>query len=113
MENELKHYGVLGMKWGVRKARSETHSDYKKAHSKKKVSEMSDQELRERNNRLQMERQYKDLTRKTSIGKKAIDSFIKGAATISAVMGAYAVYKKYGTQALDAIGNWVVKDIKF
>lgn len=112
MNNELYHYGVLGMKWGKRKARP-VSEDYKRAHSKTKISEMSDAELRSRNNRLQMEKQYKDLTRKTNVGKKAFDAFVKGAGMITAATVAYGTYKKVGTKALDAIGDWVVKDIKF
>lgn len=85
MDNELYHYGVLGMKWGVRKSRggssksggrrrskTETvHEDYAKAHSKKSVKQMSDAELRSRINRLQMEKQYSQLNqRQVSAGEK-------------------------------------------
>lgn len=41
------------------------HEDYKKAHGNKKVSEMSDAELKEQNLRLLQEKKYKELTRKT------------------------------------------------
>ena len=37
--NELRHYGVLGMKWGVRKARGTAVSKSKRSSSKKKTSE--------------------------------------------------------------------------
>lgn len=107
---ELYHWGVKGMKWGVRKKRP-VHPDYEKAHSKKRISEMSSQELRERNNRLQAEQQYKNLKKQSSRGQRALSTFIKTAGTITAVTAAYAVYKKTGTQALDAIGNWVVNGI--
>ena len=70
--SELYHYGILGMKWGVRrtpeqlararKSSSEkVHDDYKKAHDSKSVKEMSDDELRSRLNRLNMEQQYTKL----------------------------------------------------
>lgn len=115
---ELYHYGVLGMKWGVRRKRSMS-DDAKKTASikKKKIHEMSNNELREANNRLQLESQYKQLTKRKSIGKKALQAFIGTASTITAVTAAAATYKKlgskYGTKALDAIGDWIVKDIKF
>ena len=120
----LKHWGIKGMKWGVHryqnsdgsltsrgKKRYSTHEDYEKAHSKKHVSEMSDHELKERNNRLNMEKQYRDLTKKKNIGSSVVKGLIAGAGTIVALEGAYRTYKRVGNGALDAIGDWVVKGI--
>jgi hypothetical protein len=124
--DELYHYGVLGMKWGRRRYRRKdgtltragrkrygdnTHEDYKKAHDKKSVKLMSVQELRERNNRLNMEKQYHDYTKKTSKGKAAITAFIKTAGTITAVAAAYKTYKKFADSALDKVGDFVVSGI--
>ena len=72
-QDELMHYGVLGMKWGKRKARyssksSKTMSADAKEVSKikkKKVSEMSNEELRKANNRLQLEQNYSRLNPNT------------------------------------------------
>ncbi|MGN1242959.1 MAG: hypothetical protein ACI4TN_01860 [Candidatus Enterosoma sp.] len=98
--NELYHYGVLGMKWGVRRSRPSSssktgkkrkqpvyeHEDYIQAHSKKSVKSMSDAELRRRLNRLQMEKQYKELNPgRVNKGKKYINSFIKTGATAATV----------------------------
>ena len=103
--NELYHYGVLGMKWGVRKSRgggvSKTgrrgrtikerppaHEDYKKAHSKKPVREMSDVELRSRINRLDMERRYQELNASTkNRGRKYVNSIVKTGTTIATITG--------------------------
>lgn len=100
MENyELCHWGIKGMKWGVRRyqnkdgsltpagrkrydddAGDSEHEDYKRAHSKS-VKSMSDQELRDRINRLNMERQALDLERQISSltpkEKASGESFIK------------------------------------
>lgn len=126
--NKLTHSGIKGMKWGVRRYQNKDGSltpagkkrypiseDSKKVSEirKKRVREMSNQELKDANNRLQLERQYKDLTKKQGVGKKAVKAFIATAGTLSAVTAAAATYKKLGGQALDAIGDWVVKDIKF
>lgn len=80
-QNELYHYGIKGMRWGVRRFQNkdgsytakgkkryagkgeQEHDDYKKAHSSKSVKTMSDAELRSRLNRLQMERQYSNLSK--------------------------------------------------
>lgn len=126
--NSLSHYGIRGMRWGVRryqnsdgtytpvgkkrKHQETAHEDYINAHSKKSVKSMSNAELKARNNRLQMEQQYANLTRKTSSGKKAVQMFIKGAGLLSGAMAAYGTYKKVGNQALDSIGDWVLHDFQ-
>lgn len=95
---ELYHYGVKGMKWGIRRTAaqlghkvSDAYKKYRdakkaKAEAKKKASrsvkDMTDAELRERINRLTLERNALDLERqisslspkKISVGKKIADS---------------------------------------
>lgn len=111
--NQLYHHGIKGMKWGVRRYRNEdgtltnagkkryaekepVHEDYAKVHDNKSVKSMSDAELRARNNRLQMERQYENMTRKTSAGKKAVIAFTATAASLTAIGVAVDQYKKFG-----------------
>ena len=59
--SELMHHGIKGMKWGVRKKRIK---DAKKWTSKKqaKIDGMSDDQLKKANNRLRLEKEYKQLT---------------------------------------------------
>lgn len=59
--SELMHFGVKGMRWGVRKQRIK---DAKRWTSKKqaKIDGMSDDQLRRANNRLRLEKEYKQLT---------------------------------------------------
>lgn len=82
-DDELYHYGVKGMKWGVRRtaeqlghivkkgasaiakkaSESREKSRQKRAYAKersKPISEMTDDELRKRLNRLDMEKRYRD-----------------------------------------------------
>lgn len=59
--SELMHFGVKGMKWGVRKSRinnSKKWSSSKQA----KIDGMSDDQLRRINNRIRLEKEYRQLT---------------------------------------------------
>lgn len=71
-ENELMHWGIKGMRWGIRrtpeqlgkqsaKKKAELEKDKFKTSEKKSISEMSDEELQKENNRRQLEN---DLQRK-------------------------------------------------
>ena len=116
MDNQLYHYGVLGMKWGRRKNRRAVYDSADSARSKeirkKNVSEMSNQELRDVNNRLQLEKQYKDLTMNTSRGKQAVNTFIRTAGTLTAIATAAKAYEKFGRDIIGKIGGATVADIK-
>lgn len=101
-EDELMHYGRKGMKWYQniytkaktssehRKEKKAEKEEVKKAEAaaerqkrikegKIKPKDMTDAELRARRERLQMERDVKDLEKKTKIANKGAE-FIKSAA---------------------------------
>lgn len=95
MSQCLVHYGIKGMRWGVRRSeaqlerargkKEEPHEDYTKAHAKKSVKEMSDSELRSRINRLQMEQQYSKLSSEgVSRGKLSVNKILKAGTTVAA-----------------------------
>ena len=93
MENsQLYHHGILGMKWGVRrfqnkdgsltsdgKRHMEQNSKAKQGNNKKKkghttnkgksINELSDDELRKRINRLELEKRYEALSKKEQKAK--------------------------------------------
>lgn len=63
MAKDLKHIGILGMKWGVRKAKGPSSSDHIMSRElrKKGINELSNDEIRKITTRLQLEKQIKDL----------------------------------------------------
>lgn len=71
----LMHYGIIGQKWGIRRFQNEDGtlteegklrynegSPESETWRKNEAEHLTDAELRRRTSRLQMERQYKDLT---------------------------------------------------
>ena len=92
MDNTLQHHGIKGQKWGVRRCQNKdgtltnagrrrnkySSDDYRSAHERKSVRRMSDQELRQRINRLQMEKQYRQLSKKDiSPGEKFVKDVLR------------------------------------
>ena len=96
-DSYLTHYGKLGMKWGIRNflsKRGKSNSrkaalarkkagikeESGKSEPKKKVSEMSDAELKAAVQRLENEKKYKDLNpRHVSVGEKFAKDFVEKA----------------------------------
>lgn len=65
--SELMHHGVKGMRWGVRKSRIEKARRWT-SKKQAKIDGMSDDQLKKANNRLRLEKEYKQLTQ-TKLGK--------------------------------------------
>lgn len=104
MENNqeyLAHYGILGMKWGKRKAKGSSSTKKKKAKKVDPVKKMTDYELRQKINRMQMEQQYKQLSKsQVTNGKKKAQAVLRelGKVTVKAVAiaGVYGGAKYLG-----------------
>ena len=109
-EDELYHYGVKGMRWGVRKnsgakgfykqKKTEHRAAKTKQFEKKfddstdyRMKNISNEDLQAKVNRLNLEKQYKDLTHdetykgqrfvkylKKDVGKKQVDQGINAGA---------------------------------
>ena len=110
--NELKHYGVLGMRWGVRKRRrgyGDSEDSVKaRAALKKNINEMSNKELQDANNRMRLENDYKDLVRKGTVGKKIVNGLIIAGATISALEKA-----QKAAQSVNSNRKWAQTRVKW
>ena len=92
--NYLQHYGVKGMKWGVRKARRSTDSAEVKQIRKKKVKQMTNAELKKANERIRLEQEYKRLN--PNVVKKGMAV----AAGVAGAMGTVIALKNNGQQII-------------
>lgn len=100
-EEFLEHYGILGMHWGRRSVGSTKNkgkpgkvisedSATKDILKKKKLNQMTNAEIKTLNERLQLERTYKDLKKgDISPGRKYVTDILGGA--MKQTLSAYIV----------------------
>lgn len=95
---ELYHHGILGMKWGRRKSKY-TSKDYRraKALSKKKTNQLSNKELKELNNRYQLESTYNKNKSQRNVGRKIVVGSLATAGAIAGAIGTYTTIKNFAT----------------
>ena len=119
--NELYHFGIKGMKWGVRRfqnkdgtrttagknRRKEYSSDYIDSRTKKSIRSMSNEELKKRINRYQLENQYRNL--EPSVYNKGMTMAKKIIATVGIVGGLYAIKNNAALKAALDSGKSFVK----
>ena len=150
MQNSIYHYGIKGMKWGVRRTpaqlghqlvstqKKKSPEDYYRLKTdpnskigkildrinnppvleerveykpskyakyatkpKQKVSEMSDQELQQKINRMQKEKQYKDMTKSPYM--KAGERIVQGVIVAAGTELAKEYMKKHLRKGLEAV----------
>lgn len=128
--NELYHYGILGMKWGVRRSEAQlarirgksqkgNWSDDAKTAAEiktKSVKQMSNAELKKLNERQQLENQHKQLNPSTF--KKGV-AYVAGATAVMATAvnlyntsnNTVKIGKTVGNKIIDSVGNMVMSDL--
>ena len=127
IDNIIEHYGKKGMKWGIRKDRSKggtkggekgkakqaksEKSTSTKKYKKSSARKLSDERLRKRINRLNMEKQYKDLVSK----QKPKSKVSRGAQTVGKILanaGAKAIRKQVAEPLMSHLVKKGVKAVK-
>jgi hypothetical protein len=100
MSDELYHYGVLGMRWGSRKALKNGHAGYTQYHQKEDFRALGNKGVRRINAHMQKGKTYTEASKSVYSRNMAVKTL-----RYTAVM----VGLKYGPQIASTVANVSVK----
>lgn len=124
MNNELKHYGVLGMKWGIRRARKEGKSYQYKSIGRKRIDHKIAVAKNKGKSKDKLDRLNKKLTRikerdrnrqyyanKTNLGKAIIKTALMGPLGV----GNYNRMRSSGAGRIGSVlvSNWITGTVGY
>lgn len=114
----LSQYGVLGMKWGVRKERSSRKPKKpdapefteSRANKKQRTRKLTNAEIRKTNERLQLEKQLAQLKRDQALINRG-NTAIKGYLALATTAGAVYTFTKtpLGVKLIQAGKDYIAK----
>jgi hypothetical protein len=110
MKKDLEHWGVLGMHWGIHKAEKSggSHSDHVTVSQlrRKSLHQLSNEDLRKLNTRVQLEKQYKDLNpNKIKRGVKSVNDVVSTLGKITATVAAITTLASVGNKIYNSLGG--------
>lgn len=100
-EEYLEHHGILGQKWGLRRFQNKDGS-LTEAGKKRRVKDMSDDELREKTYRLQREKAYYDAKNEAKKAEK-FSKKLDAEKDEKQESGASKVLKKYAARTFENV----------
>ena len=106
--NELYHHGIKGQKWGVRRFQNKdgTRTAAGTRREKENLSSMSDQELRDKINRMNLEKRYHNLSNgRSSSGLDIAEKSVKVGSSAYNIAGNISKAKGKGSSATDVVSK--------